>query len=304
MLEQKREIRELEEVMARLDADLESALSRQIERKQALPTCRAPSRTPSALRADEMALFAAKGSRSRGPGRSTCETRREQFAASAPIPRATADNEQRLVEAVAGLESDGRAADEAEALLALRGVTATLSDEVDVGVAGADDVEGGGDAGGGAPANARQTLERLRADRAEEETRAARIEGTLAEDEARAATLRGDVRLRDEAALWQAEAEARARAHGERQGALEERQARLAEREAQLRAARAEVARLAQALPRLEMRCQEVVLRRTSLEEHVSIAIATSSWAGSFTNTICARCSARTRNGARTSCAA
>src|SRR5678816_4782802 len=34
VLEQKREIRELEEVMARLDADLESALARQIERKQ------------------------------------------------------------------------------------------------------------------------------------------------------------------------------------------------------------------------------------------------------------------------------
>jgi chromosome segregation protein len=119
--------------------------------------------------------------------------------------------------------------------------------------------------------NARQTLERLRADRAEEEARATRIEATLADDEARAATLREDaVRLRDEASLWQAEAEARARAHGERQGALEERQARLAEREALLRTARAEVGRLAQTLSRLEMRSQEVVLRRTSLEEQVT----------------------------------
>ena len=85
------------------------------------------------------------------------------------------------------------------------------------------------------------------------------------------ATLRQDAaRLRDEASLWQAEAEARARAHGERQGALEERQARLAERDAQLRATRAEVARLAQTLSKLEMRCQEVGLRRTSLEEHVT----------------------------------
>ena len=41
-------------------------------------------------------------------------------------------------------------------------------------------------------------------------------------------------------ALWQAEAEARARAHGERQGAVEDRQAALAEREAELRAARTE----------------------------------------------------------------
>ena len=88
---------------------------------------------------------------------------------------------------------------------------------------------------------------------------------------ARAATLRQDAaRLRDEAQLWQAEAEARARAHGERQGALEERQARLAEQDAQLRAARTEVARLAQTLSKLELRCQEVTLRRTSLEEHVT----------------------------------
>jgi chromosome segregation protein len=119
--------------------------------------------------------------------------------------------------------------------------------------------------------NARQTLERLRADRADEEARATRIEGTLADDESRGATLRADAaRLRDEASLWHAEAEARARAHGERQGALEERQARLAEHEAQLRAARTEVARLAQTISKLEMRCQEVALRRTSLEEHVT----------------------------------
>ena len=119
--------------------------------------------------------------------------------------------------------------------------------------------------------NARQTLERLRVDRTEEEARAGRIEATLADDETRAATLRQDAaRLRDEAQLWQAEAEARARAHGERQGALEERQARLAEQDAQLRAARTEVARLAQTLSKLEMRCQEVAMRRTSLEEHVT----------------------------------
>jgi len=44
----------------------------------------------------------------------------------------------------------------------------------------------------------------------------------------------------------------------------------MAEREAQLRASRTEVARLAQALSKLEMRSQEVLLRRTSLEEHVA----------------------------------
>ena len=52
---------------------------------------------------------------------------------------------------------------------------------------------------------------------------------------------RMSVVLRQEAELAQAEAEARAREHGERQGALEARQATLAEREAVLRTARAEV---------------------------------------------------------------
>jgi chromosome segregation protein len=119
--------------------------------------------------------------------------------------------------------------------------------------------------------SARQTLDRLRADRADEEARAGRIEATLEGDRQRAETLRAEsVRLRAEAELAQAEAEARARAHGERQGALEARQSALAGREAEARAARSEVTRLGHTLGRLEMRCQEVSLRRVSLEEQVT----------------------------------
>jgi len=44
----------------------------------------------------------------------------------------------------------------------------------------------------------------------------------------------------------------------------------LAEREAKLRVTRAEAARLAQAVSRLQLRCQEASLRRSSLEEQVS----------------------------------
>jgi chromosome segregation protein len=272
VLEQKREIRELEQVMARLDADLEGALARQIERKQsAADLSRALEETAAALRADEMALFGLKKDLDRVIQEgSACERRREQLAAQrAEIARAITENEERLVEAVAGLEGDGRVAEEGEArAVELRGRTLALSNEVDVAVGELTTLKVVATQAEERRQNARQTLERLRADRAEEEARAARIEGTLADDEARAATLRQDaVRLRDEASLWQAEAEARARAHGERQGALEERQARLAEREALLRTARGEVARLAQTLSRLEMRSQEIVLRRTSLEE-------------------------------------
>ena len=58
VLEQKREIRELEQVMERLDADLEGALARQIERKQAAADLtRGLDEVSTALRADEMALF-------------------------------------------------------------------------------------------------------------------------------------------------------------------------------------------------------------------------------------------------------
>jgi chromosome segregation protein len=275
VLEQKREIRELEQVMERLDADLQSALSRQIERKQAAADLsRALEETAAALRTDEMSLFGLKKDLDRVVQEgSACERRREQLATQrAEIGRAITENEERLVEAVAGLESDARTAEEGEArAVELRERTLALSNDVDVAVGELTTLKVVATQAEERRQNARQTLERLRADRAEEEARATRIEATLADDEARAATLREDaVRLRDEASLWQAEAEARARAHGERQGALEERQARLAEREALLRTARAEVGRLAQTLSRLEMRSQEVVLRRTSLEEQVT----------------------------------
>jgi chromosome segregation protein len=275
VLEQKREIRELELVMARLDADLESALARQIERKQsAADLSRALEEAAASLRSDEMALFGLKKDLDRAVQEgSACETRREQLARqSADLARAAEENEHRLVEAVAGLEGDGRAVEESEArAVALRARTAELSDAVDVAVGELTTLKVAATQAEERRQNARQTLERLRTDRAEEEARAGRIEATLADDEARAATLRQDAaQLRSEAELWQAEAEARARAHGERQGALEERQARLAEQDAQLRAARTEVARLAQTLSKLEMRCQEVALRRTSLEEHVT----------------------------------
>ncbi|HEY7375635.1 MAG TPA: AAA family ATPase, partial [Polyangia bacterium] len=275
VLEQKREIRELEQVMERLDADLEGALARQIERKQsAADLSRALDEAAAALRADEMALFGLKKDLDRVVQEGgTCEARREQLSAQrADLGRAADENEQRLVEAMAGLEGDARTAEESEArAVALRERTTALAEEVDVAVGELTTLKITATQAEERRQNARQTLERLRADRADEETRASRIEATLADDEARATTLRADAaRLRDEAALWHAEAEARARAHGERQGALEERQARLAEREAQLRAARTEVARLTQTLSKLEMRSQEVVLRRTSLQEHVS----------------------------------
>jgi chromosome segregation protein len=275
VLEQKREIRELEAVMERLDADVAAALARHVEKKQAaVDLSRARDELGATLRQDEMALFGQR----KDLERIVDEARRLE-ARSAALAIQTADlgrsrdeSEQRLQAASAGLESDAAALGEVERRAGeLRLQTVALADEVDrangelttLKVAATQAVE--------RRQNARQTLERLLADRAEEEARAGRLESTMAEDLARAETLRAEsVELRQEAELAQAEAEARARAHGERQGALEARQATLAEREAILRTARAEMARLAQTLSRLEMRCQEVALRRRGIEEQVT----------------------------------
>jgi chromosome segregation protein len=76
--------------------------------------------------------------------------------------------------------------------------------------------------------------------------------------------------MRDEALLWQSEAEARARVHHERQDALEERQTRLAKRDAEVRVTRTEASRLSSLQGKLELKHQEATLRRTSLEAAVT----------------------------------
>jgi len=274
VLEQKREIRELEQVMERLDADVEGALARQVERKQvAADITRALEEASAILRSDDMALYGLRKDVERVAEELRSHDRRRQQLATqaADLARSADDNERRLLEADAGLEIDARTATAADERAGeLRERTAALADAVDVAVGELTTLKVTASQAEERQQNARQTLERLRAERADQETRAARLEATLTDDDARAVTLRADAaRLRDEATLWQAEAEARARAHGERQSALEERQMHLAEGDAQLRAARAEVARLAQTMSRLEMRSQEVLLRRTSLEEQV-----------------------------------
>ena len=61
VLEQKREIRELEAVMERLDADVEAAMARHVARKEAAAELtRSLEEASAALRADEMALYGRK----------------------------------------------------------------------------------------------------------------------------------------------------------------------------------------------------------------------------------------------------
>jgi chromosome segregation protein len=275
VLEQKREIRELEAVMQRLDADVESALARHVEKKQAAADLsRSRDEVAAALRQDEMALFGQQKDLERMVDEvRRLEARRGALAAqTGDLSRARDDNDLRLASASAGLDGDRAALDAVEGRAGkLRLETVALAEEVDRGSGQLTTLKVLASQAVERRQNARQSLERLLADRADEEARAGRLESTIAEDLARSQTLRAEaVQLRQEAELAQAEAEARARAHGERQGALEARQSALAERDAVLRAARAEVARLAQTLSRLELRCQEVAMRRTAIAEQIT----------------------------------
>ncbi len=275
VLEQKREIRELEAVMQRLDADVEAALARHVAKKQATADLgRLRDEGAVALRSDEMALLGQEKDLERlVEERRRLEARRAALAAqTVDLTRAREESEARLEAATTALTDDGATLEDAERRAGeLRLQTVALADEVDRGVAQLTTLKVAASQATERRKNARQTLERLLADRAADEARAVRLDGTIAEDLARGEALREQVlELREEAELAQAEAEARARAHGERQSALEARQTALAAREAELRAARAEVARLAQTASKLELRSREAGMRRSGIEEQVA----------------------------------
>jgi chromosome segregation protein len=274
VLEQKREIRELEAVMQRLDADVESALARHVEKKQAAADLsRARDEGAQSLRGDEMALLGQEKDLERlVEERRRLEGRRASLSSqTVDLSRAVEENDARLEARTAELEGIRVALEDSERRAGeLRIETVALADEVDRGVGLLTTLKVAASQATERRQNARQTLERLLGDRVEDEARATRLDAAVTEDFARSETLRVQVvELRGEAELAQAEAEARAREHGERQSALEARQATLAAREADLRAARAEVARLAQAAAKLELRCQEAAMRRTGIEEQV-----------------------------------
>jgi chromosome segregation protein len=275
VLEQKREIRELEEVVARLESDTQAALCRHVEKKQALAdVTQALDQVAAELRTDELELFGQQKDLDRATEElRRFEARRAQLETqAADLRRSREDAERRADDAGAALLADATLLEDGELRCGhLRERTAAMAGEVDVTVAALTELKVAAAQAEDRRQNARLTLERLRAERADHLSRALRLEQTTTEELGRVETLRADaLRLRDEAALWQAEAEARARAHHERQDALEERQTGLAARDAQIRAARSDASRLSQTQSKLELRHQEATLRRTSLEEHVA----------------------------------
>ena len=274
VLEQKREMRELEEVVAKLDADYQETLARHVATKQEqAEVTRTIEQIGADARTDEVALVSQRKDLERASDEHRrLELRRQQLAnETANLACNLEDAERRRDLAATALATDAGLIATAEARVAeLRATTLDLGQRLDVvsgeltalkiTAAQAEDRRH----------HAQATLQRLRAEAADHGARRTRLESASAEAMARAENLRAEASgLREEAALQQAEAEERARAHAERQGAMEERHATLTRREADLRAARAEVARMGQVLARLELRCQEVSLKRSSLSDHV-----------------------------------
>jgi chromosome segregation protein len=275
VLEQKREIRELEEVVAKLETDSAEALARHVAKKQELATVTDElERLAADLRADELELFGQQKDLDRaGEELRRFEARRAQLEAQASdLNRARGEAEVRAAAAAEALGADAVVVEGAEARTSeLRARTTALGEQVDAVVGELTALKVAAAQAEDRRQNARLTIERLRNERAEHAARSERLALSIGQETARAEELRAEAsRMRDEASLWQAEAEARARVHHERQDALEERQTRLAQRDAELRVTRADAARLSQTQGKLELRHQEATLRRTSLEESVA----------------------------------
>jgi chromosome segregation protein len=275
ILSQRREIRELEEVVARIDADLESARARQVSLKQALAEATLMlEEIGTAIRQDEMALVSEQKDldRARRDGQQIASRRSQLGNEERELRAALARTEERLAEARATLDRDRHAAIDAETLGAeLRAETLELGERLDAMVAELSELKVAASQAEDRRTATRETLQRLQREREEQITRRARLETTAADEGARAEELQIESdRLREEASLGRAEAEARARDQAEREGIANERNALLSRREADMRAARERVTRLAHELGSLQLRCREANLKRTALEEQIT----------------------------------
>ena len=274
VLSQKREMRELEEVVARLEADYQAALDRHVRTKQALAEIsNTVEELAMAARNNEMELLAQRKDGDRLlRERQQLEARHGQLRSSADDLRAAlAQNEKRLSDATALLAElrESSLAHETSAA-SLRTEAETLQVKTDVLAGDLSSHRVAAAQASDRRKTARQNLERLARETADHERRRTQLETEVSADLQRAHTLRADAeQLRREASLLQAEASERARVHSERQGAVEERNGALARQEADLRETRTRVTHLAEELAALDLRCQEVALRLGSLEEQV-----------------------------------
>jgi chromosome segregation protein len=274
VLSQKREMRELEEVVARLETDYQAALDRHVRTKQALAeVSKTVEELTAATRHNEMEVLAqGKDGDRLLRERQQLEARRGQLRSNTnDLRSALAQNEQRLCDATSLLAElrESSVVHENNAVT-LRAEAETLQAKVDGLAADLSSHRVAAAQASDRRKMARQNLDRLERDTADYQNRRTQLETEVSADLLRAQTLSTDAeQLRGEAALLQAEASERAHVHGERQGAVEERNGALARREADLRQTRTRVTELAEKLSTLDLRCQEVALRLSSLEEQV-----------------------------------
>ncbi|HEY0705766.1 MAG TPA: chromosome segregation protein SMC, partial [Polyangia bacterium] len=274
ILSQKREIRELELVVERVDADLEAARTRQVNLKQALADATTLlDEIAVAARQDDVALVGEQKDldRARRDGQQLSSRRTQLANEAADLRAALARTEARLSEARATLDQDRAAARDAESLGAeLRAETLELGERLDAMVGELGSLKVAASQAEDRRTANRETLERLRRERQEQMQRRTRLTASSSEEAARSEELRREAeKLAEEASLYRAEAEARARDQAEREGVAGERNALLSRREADLRAARERLGKLERELGSLQLRCQEANLKRRALEEQV-----------------------------------
>ena len=272
ILSQKREIRELEEVVARIEADLEAARGRQVDAQAGAGRRRPPAR------GDRRGAPAGRG----GPGRRARRTwiapgaiGRAAWAAAAASWRPSSDELRGALGRAPRSGSPRRArpwttsaqaAVDAEALGGeLRAETLALAERLDAMVGELATLKvAASQAEERRAARPRDPASGWRREREEHERPAG-----PAGDHRRPRRPPGPRSCRSRPTgcarrprCDRAEAEERARDQAEREGAANERNAALSRREAELRAARERVTKLAQELGSLQLRCQEANLRR------------------------------------------
>jgi chromosome segregation protein len=274
VLSQKREMRELEEVVARLELDYQAALERHVSNKQALAEVSGTlDETVAGIRRDELDLAAQKKDVDRlARERAQAETRRAQLAGTLEnLHGATSQNQARLAEATSQLVTEQELAINHEATAeGLRTQVATLAEKVDALLGELSTVKVSAAQASDRKRTARDTMERLRREIGEHAERRTQLDQDATTDLTRAEALRAEAeQLRQEASLLQTELSERTHAYTEHQGAVEERSGALARRDADLKTSRAGVARLAQDLAALDLRCQQVAMRLEALDEQL-----------------------------------
>jgi chromosome segregation protein len=274
VLSQKREMRELEEIVARLDVDYQATLDRHVRNKQALAEAVGIlDETVAAIRRDELHVSShEKDSDRLARERAQAEARRVQLGATLENLRASSNqNQLRLQEASAQLATEQESvAEHDRSVEELRGRVASLAEKVDVLLAELSTVKVAAVQAADRRRTARDNVERLRREITDHQEKRARLDIDATSDLTRAETLRNEAaQLRQEASVVQAELAERSRAFTERQAAAEERSGSLARRDAELKVMRGKVAGLAQELNGLDLRCQQVAMRLDALDDHI-----------------------------------